>query len=471
MTSKKTELWLEYMPLEALERWPRNPRIHDKSGISSSVHRYGYTAPVTIDERTGKLVAGHGRLDELQRLKKNGKNPPKNIKVEKGEWQIPVIRGNSFKNGQELEAYLLDDNKITENGSWDFELVDIMVPEVEPIAFDVKEALEAVNEAAEEINKTCNRPSPNANPGVSEVSVDHEGGISGQGVSEVFGRDNPTTGLTPDFEHIPGILKGPFQIDENIKFPIENDLGIPELKEDMILEEFPPNLHTWADWQSTPDSPNLHWFCSVGSASTKGIPYARTIMGWFAHDGLIETLWNTPAYRVGQLLTAKVIAAVVPDFSLWEELNGQKVPSIEHMWACYRAQWVGRFFQECGLKVIPRFEYFLPSARPFSLLGVPKNPKTLATQLHTNFSDEHIPQIKESLMLGLDILRPRQFLVYAGNRGRSILEDLHLPCEEVIILPTTKLVKPQTQKKEEDPYLLELRKRKKGRERGGINKK
>ena len=132
---------------------------------------------------------------------------------------------------------------------------------------------------------------------------------------------------------------------------------------------------------------------------------------------------------------------------------------------------MGRFFQACGLKVIPRVEYFIPGSRDISLLGVPKNPTTLATQLHTNFTDEHIPLIKESLMQGLGILKPRQFLVYAGTRGREIVEDLKLPCEEVIILPTTKLVKPQTQKKEEDPYLLELRKRKKGRERGGIHKK
>ena len=460
MTPKKTDgLWLEYMPLEDLERWPRNPRIHDKDGIASSVHRYGYTAPVTIDERTGKLVAGHGRLNELQRLYKAGKKPPKNIKVEKGLWKIPVIRGNKFKNGKELEAYLLDDNKISENGSWNLEMLDIMIPEVEPIAFDVQEALEAVSEAAEEVNRTSTRPTTF---GVSEVSVDHEGNISDEsaGVEPKLGKDNPTTKLTPDLDDIPGILKGIFQIDEDIKFPIENDLGIPELRLDMILEEFPPNLHTWADWQSTPDSPDFHWLCSVGVASTKGLPYDRAIMAWFAHDKLIETLWNTAAYRVGQLLTAKVIAAVVPDFSLWEGF-----PKVLHIHACYRAQWMGRLFQECGLKVVPRFEYFLPEAREFSLIGVPKNSPTLATQLHTGFEDEHIPLIKESLMSGLDILRPRQFLVYAGNRGREIIEDLKLPCEEVIILPTIKLMKPQTQKKEEDPYLVELRKRKKGRER------
>jgi hypothetical protein len=133
------------------------------------------------------------------------------------------------------------------------------------------------------------------------------------------------------------------------------------------------------------------------------------------------------------------------------------------MYAIYQAQWLGRFMQEAGLKIIPRFEYFLPEVREFSLLGIPKKPPTLATQLHTGFADEHIPRIKESLLEGLKLLEPGQFLVYVSERGGKIIEDIgnDLATDEVIVLPTAKKVRRGT-RAETDPYLRELRRRKRG---------
>ena len=119
--------------------------------------------------------------------------------------------------------------------------------------------------------------------------------------------------------------------------------------------------------------------------------------------------------------------------------------------------------QEAGLKVVPRFEYFLPETRDFSLLGIPHKPPTLSTQLHTGFEDEHIPLIKESLKSGLKLLEPGCFLVYVSERGGSIINDIRdeLPVGELVVLPTAKKVR-RGSRAEADQYLLELRKRKRG---------
>lgn len=113
------ELRIDYLPLSELKRHPRNPKDHDLGAISRSVNRFGFTAPVILDERTGYLAAGHGRIDTLAQLKAQGKQPPANVKTDKaGEWLVPVVRGHGFNSDAEVEAYLVADNRITTLGGW-----------------------------------------------------------------------------------------------------------------------------------------------------------------------------------------------------------------------------------------------------------------------------------------------------------------------------------------------------------------
>lgn len=110
---------IEYTPLSEVQRWPRNPKLHDEKGIDEAIERYGFVNPVIVDETTGKLVDGHGRLEALQRWQSLGKPPPGRIAVKGKEWLIPVIRGIAFKNAEEAEAYLVATNRLVERGGWD----------------------------------------------------------------------------------------------------------------------------------------------------------------------------------------------------------------------------------------------------------------------------------------------------------------------------------------------------------------
>lgn len=114
------KLFIEYQPLTEITRAPENPKQHDIGEIHQSMGRFGFTAPPMIDERTGRLVAGHGRLDTLLQRKNAGEMPPVNIDVrEDGEWLVPIIRGLSFKTDAEARAYVIADNRLTELGGWD----------------------------------------------------------------------------------------------------------------------------------------------------------------------------------------------------------------------------------------------------------------------------------------------------------------------------------------------------------------
>ena len=100
---ERAVLRIEYTPLADLKRHPRNPKDHDIGAISRSVNRFGFTAPVIIDERTGYLAAGHGRIDTLAQLKAQGKDAPANVQTDHGEWLVPVVRGVAFNSDAEIE--------------------------------------------------------------------------------------------------------------------------------------------------------------------------------------------------------------------------------------------------------------------------------------------------------------------------------------------------------------------------------
>lgn len=121
-------LRVDYLPLLALKRAPRNPKDHDLGALSQSFQRFGFVSPVVMDDRTGQLVAGHGRLDGLLQRQRAGEPPPKGIRAdEHGAWHVPVVRGWASQSDVDAEAYLLADNQMTIAGGWiDAELLMLM---------------------------------------------------------------------------------------------------------------------------------------------------------------------------------------------------------------------------------------------------------------------------------------------------------------------------------------------------------
>lgn len=109
---------IEYSPLSSIKPAPRNPKNHNLDALHESFKRFGFVMPLLKNMKTGRLTAGHGRLEELQRSKELGEEPPANIRVENGEWLVPIIEGISFENDEEAEAYLLADNRLVELGGW-----------------------------------------------------------------------------------------------------------------------------------------------------------------------------------------------------------------------------------------------------------------------------------------------------------------------------------------------------------------
>lgn len=118
--AKQQPRWIDYMPLSDVLRAPRNPKRHDHEMLAKSISHYGVVESPTLDERTGRLVAGHGRLGDWERRHTAGEDPPDGIQVNAdGDWLVPVSRGWASRSDADADAYLVMSNQSTIAGGWD----------------------------------------------------------------------------------------------------------------------------------------------------------------------------------------------------------------------------------------------------------------------------------------------------------------------------------------------------------------
>lgn len=111
--------YIDYLPIGTIEPALANAKRHVLEQIAESYDRFGYVEPITMDDRTMRLVAGHGRLASLLLAYEEGDDPPDGIETNADGWLAPVTRGWSSANDYEARAYLIAANRLTEAGGWD----------------------------------------------------------------------------------------------------------------------------------------------------------------------------------------------------------------------------------------------------------------------------------------------------------------------------------------------------------------
>lgn len=124
----KETLQLQHVDIESIKPYSSNPKEHDEKQtqqIAKSIERFGFNAPVLLDENS-EIIAGHGRFKAAKLL---------------GLKQIPVIYLLHL-NEAEKKAYRIADNKLTENGKWNTDLLKLEFIEIEKLALNFEEGLD-----------------------------------------------------------------------------------------------------------------------------------------------------------------------------------------------------------------------------------------------------------------------------------------------------------------------------------------
>jgi len=85
---------------------------------------------------------------------------------------------------------------------------------------------------------------------------------------------------------------------------------------------------------------------------------------FFLDDYRFERVWNRPSVYVPMLSQFKVV--LTPDFSLYTDW-----PLSVNLWNIYRSRWLGRYWQEHGITVVPTVGWAGEATFSFSFQGIP----------------------------------------------------------------------------------------------------
>lgn len=171
-----------YMRLDEIAPADRNPKRHDDPEIRRSLRRFGYADTALLDERTQRLVGGHGRLDALRGMHADGEDAPEHVVVDdSGAWTVPIQRGWASTDDTEAEAAGIAFNRLTETGGWDPTILfGMLTPFIDTdvgldgIGFDLDALDDLRAEVQEEAPGTApDRTAEYARQGVKSFNLDY----------------------------------------------------------------------------------------------------------------------------------------------------------------------------------------------------------------------------------------------------------------------------------------------------------
>ena len=111
-----------YKKLDEIKPYANNPRNNDNAvdALAESIKKFGFKQPIVIDT-DNEIIAGHTRLKAAKKL---------------GYEDVPCILADDLT-PEQVKAYRLADNKVAELASWDFEILESELLDIEDIDMDM----------------------------------------------------------------------------------------------------------------------------------------------------------------------------------------------------------------------------------------------------------------------------------------------------------------------------------------------
>lgn len=186
------------------------------------------------------------------------------------------------------------------------------------------------------------------------------------------------------------------------QFDSDNEFGIPNMLSKQIenLKDIPLQGFNFALKTKNPENIGVHFFL---------------------HDYQFERVWKYPDRYIDVL--KKFAFVLSPDFSVYCDM-----PKVLQIYNIYRNRWVGRYWQENGINVIPTVTWSNNMSLEFAVQGIPKH-STIA--ISTMGEGRHAKWVE--LFAGwnyiLETLEPSCILLYgkdlsANLEGNIVVKNL-----------------------------------------------
>jgi hypothetical protein len=420
---------IETVDISTLKHYRKNPRIGDVKAIADSMVENGQFRPIIVQKSTNEVLGGNHTLKAAKAL---GWKKISAVFIEVDETRAARI--------------VLADNRTNDLASYDTAILqDILSGLPDPskgTGYDdeaVGALLKGIQEQSKEAVESVLRPPITTSPLLGDTEWGEDDNSVGGGRPVIDDSDTGEVTLSQvdddTLDDQLGQLQGVLQLSEDMDFKGNNYYSIPDLAKAGLVERLPDKVDTWGGADATPDDGQTYWVWNYGVASKKDLPMDRAILSFYTYDTYFESFWDQPAYMTAKMLNAGIKMAIVPDFSYYSDMA-----VATWVFNQYRAQWLGRYFQEAGIKVIPRIQFAIDkmdsASLDFNCLGIPKGSPVVAKCSHNSNSKEEFDLDVYGLQKSLEKIGPKQLLMYGGKPALRIIEELDPVakglCEEVV---------------------------------------
>ncbi|WP_030777704.1 ParB N-terminal domain-containing protein [Streptomyces sp. NRRL S-920] len=180
-----------YVPLTDLAPAPGNPKRHEVERIIESIRTHGFVDQPIADERTHKILGGHGRREALIEMQTRGEPLPAGLLLDNdGGWLVPIQRGWASRSDAEAKALNIKLNKIGADGGW---RPRPLAAYLEDIVTEDAALYDSLAISADELDKLLRQVDPETLPGAineDQAPVLHLPDDSNEGLG--------SDGLSPD---------------------------------------------------------------------------------------------------------------------------------------------------------------------------------------------------------------------------------------------------------------------------------
>ena len=419
---------VENVPINDIKPHESNPRIGNVDLIAESLGKYGQYRSIIVNRRNGKIIAGHHTWLAARKL----------------GWENISVAWVDVDDETHVRLMLID-NKSSDIGDYDDKfLAELLtsLPDIDGTGYDQEE----LDDILDFVNTQANVAIDTVTDAIDadqrlqrqiEDSQTFDGSALGE---EPDPATTPATATPPPPRPKPELgqleaanekMDGVVQIAEphQVDFDGVGQWGITRLRSDMLMtfEDLPESLDSWAG-SATKDWPveDQWWLYNWGIDSTSGMKdVSKVVLSFWCWDKYFENWWAYAHRYIPKVLNSGIKYAITPDWSLDVDL-----PPVEWLWNLYRSRWVGRFMQECGIKVAPDITWpdgNIDFLRDYVIGTLPDDIPLIAMQLQT-INWEQVTGGKEHFYNQLRTLfefqQNRAMLFYAGPQGREVLDDL-----------------------------------------------